>query len=433
MGSKHPIRVLVAAVLVGAVAAGGADATVLNVPAEYGTIGEAIEASEWGDTILVGPGRYPESMLLSDVKGDGVILRSSDGPDVTTIVYGEVANANEAVITFQRCSNSTQLIGFTIDGRGASRRGILVNQESRPVLSNLVIHDTEYGIASHRSSNPFVEHVRIYGTQTAGLFVQGGSADVRDCSFSESEKFGIYVRGTLDPMRLRGITVTNNGQVGLQATEGEFSIIGGLFANNGDSGLILQDVSPELEDLIVENHPNVGMVLEACWGVITNCQIRNNEYGIVVSIEGTPEIYNCKFENNASYHMGIEGDSDPVVGGSLEQANEFLGEAAYIVTTSSAQRVVFTHNYWGQPCVPEEAFQNTGTGRLIRKPWAAPNLLREFDNCAEARKYHKKWENGKLDNDGNPIGNDARVAPTGDRTIYAALNNDAKTAGPRGR
>ncbi|NNE44907.1 MAG: hypothetical protein HKN12_11930, partial [Gemmatimonadetes bacterium] len=329
MRATFRARALVGTAAAAFLVAASAGATELNVPADYGTIQEAIEASEWGDTILVAPGTYKESLIFSDAKGDGVILRSTEGASATTIAYGETANVNEAVITLQRCSNSTQIVGFTVDGRGVARRGLLVNSDSKPVLSELVVTNSEYGIASHRGSFPYIEKTRVHGTATAGLFVQGGSADVRDCAFVDSQKFGIYVRGTLDPMRLRGITVTNNGQVGLQATEGEFTVENGLFANNGDSGMILQDVSPEMRNLTVENHPNVGLVMEACWGVLEDCIIRNNEYGIVVSVEGSPEIYNCDFENNASYHIGIEGDSDPIVGGSLELANQFLGNASY--------------------------------------------------------------------------------------------------------
>jgi parallel beta-helix repeat protein len=408
-----------AAAAVLALTAAAADAaTTLRVPDDHATITEAILASEWGDTILVGPGVYKESLVLSDTKGDGVILKSAEGPETTTIAYGDAAgNVNEAVVTFQRCTNSTQLLGFSIDGRGLARRGILVNSDSRPVLSNLRIGGAEYGIASHRGSFPYIENTQVTSSQTAALFVQGGSADVRGCSFSGGEKFGVYVRGTIDPMRLRDLVVENNVQVGLQATEGEFSLADSRFSNNGDSGMILQDVSPEITNVIVENHANVGIVMEACWGVLSGCTVRGNEYGMVVSIEGEPEIFNCTFQDNVSYHIGAEGDANPVIGGSLEHANTFLGQPAYLIQSSSTARVVATHNFWDQPCAPKESFQNTGSGRLIRKPWASGNLLREFEDCEQSRKYHNKWVNGKLDENGNPIGRDddllGAAAPAG--------------------
>jgi len=405
MPSGIRARTLGLATLLGSLAlAAGAGAVTLNVPADYPTITDALAVAEWGDTILVGPGVYKESLVLAEGAGDGVILKAAEGPEVTTIAYGETANVNEAVVTFQRCSNSTQLLGFTIDGRDLARRGVLASGDSQPVLSNLVIRGAEYGIASHRGSMPYLVSVKVTSSLTAALFVQGGSADARECLFSGGEKFGVYVKGTLDPMRLRNCTVTKNLQVGLQATEGDFSLEGCTFSENGDTGVILQDVSPQITDCTFENNPNVGIVMEACWGTMTGCTIRNNLYGMVVSIEGEPEIYRCTFQDNQTYHLGIEGDANPVLGGSLENANRFLGEPSYAVQSSSTARVNATYNFWDKPCAPKEIFQNSGTGRLIRKPWAAGNLLRAFDNCDASRKYYQKWLAGKLDDEGNPIG-----------------------------
>ena len=84
--------------------------------------------------ILVGPGVYKESLVLTDQKGGGVVIRSTNGPAETTISYGEVVSQNEAVITLQRCSNSTQILGFTIDGRGVAKRGVLANSGSKVAL-----------------------------------------------------------------------------------------------------------------------------------------------------------------------------------------------------------------------------------------------------------------------------------------------------------
>lgn len=405
MPSEIRAGVLGLSALIGSLAtAGSAGAATIMVPADHPTITEALAASDWGDTVLVGPGVYRESLVLGEGAGDGVILMASEGPEVTTIEYGETANVNEAVVTFQRCSNSTQLLGFTIDGRDLARRGILASGDSQPVLSDLVIRGAEYGVASHRGSMPYLVGVNVSSSLTAALFVQGGSADARDCVFTGGEKFGVYVKGTLDPMRLRGCTVTRNLQVGLQATEGDFTVEGCTFSENGDTGVILQDVSPELIDCTIENNGNVGIVMEACWGVMTGCTVRNNVYGMVVAIEGEPEIYRCTFQENKTYHIGVEGDANPTIGGSLENANRFLGEPAYAVQSSSAARVIATYNFWDKPCAPKEIFQNSGAGRLIRKPWAAGNLLRAFDNCEPSRKYHMKWLAGKLDDEGNPIG-----------------------------
>jgi parallel beta-helix repeat protein len=356
------------------------------VPGNFATIGEAIAAATAGDTILVGPGVYAESIVFSEGAGDGIVLQSTNGPLETTIAYGEVASVNEAVVAFQRCSSATRLAGFTIDGRGVAKRGVLANSESRPALADLVIEGADHGVASHRGSCPVLQDVRIRKCATAGLFVQDGSADATSSSFADGEKFGVYIRGTTEPVRLRACSVAGNAQVGVQAIEGELVFAGGEVVDNGNTGFLLRAVSPEISDATVARNANVGIVMESSSAVIRRCTVSENGFGAVVSIAGEPKIFGCTFENNRTYHVGIEGDANPTIGGSLENANRFLGGTSIAVQSSSSREVVATHNSWGGPCVAEELLRVTGGG-LVVKPWASPDLARTFDDCDDARDY----------------------------------------------
>ena len=368
------------------VAAPALDAAEILVPGNFATIGEAIAASTTGDTILVGPGVYAESIVFSEGAGDGVVLRSTDGPLETTIAYGEVAAINEAVVAFQRCSSATRIVGFTIDGRGAAKRGVLANSESRPALADLVIEGADHGVASHRGSCPVLQDVRVRKCATAALFVQDGSVDATGSSFEEGEKFGVYIRGTTEPVHLRACRVAGNAQVGVQITEGELEFAGGEVVDSGNTGLLLRGVSPEISDALVSRNANVGIVMESSSAVIRRCTVSENGFGAVVSIAGEPKILSCTFEGNRTYHVGVEGDANPTIGGSLENANRFLGGASVAVQSSSSREVVATYNSWGGPCVPEELLRVTGGGLLVR-PWVSPDLRRTFDDCDEARDY----------------------------------------------
>ncbi len=403
MKAHHRIPILALAALFAAGAMVPASAeNVLRVPEDHETITAAIEASEWGDTILVGPGIYRESLLFTDQRGDGLIVRSSDGPGETTIQYGEVTNDNEAAVIFQRCSNSTQLVGFSIDGQGAARRGVLCNSSSSPVLSDLLVSGAEYGIAAHRGSRPFVQDATIQRCSIAALFVSGGSVDLRDSRLVDGDKFGLYLGSSSEMARVRNCELSRNGQVGIQAVESEFEVTSCQLIGNGDSGIIVQDSSPLLQDLEVRDHPNIGIVMEVSSAEIYDCTIASNGFGVVCSIEGEPRILRNVFRDNSQNHLGIEGDSNPLVGGSLESGNLFLGATELVLQSSSSANVIATHNYWDKPCVPKTMFEITAGG-VKRKPWASGNLKREFSECDPARKYHKKWLDGKLDEEGNPI------------------------------
>ena len=395
--------------------------TTHHVPAEFPSISEAIAAAEPGDTILVEPGVYRESLLLSDSRGDRLVIRSTGGSAKTTIAYGDTANVNEAVVTFQKCSNSTQFIGFAIDGRGTAKRGILVNSDSKPLLEDVAITACEYGVASHKGSAPFLRNVSTSGSRTAGLFISGGGADAKDCRFTKSEKFGVYVSSGVSQVRLRNVVATDNGQVGIQVSDcAEFSIEGGTITNNGDTGIILQDSSPMMTNLLVEGHKNVGIVMEVSEATLMGSTVRKNEYGVVCSIEGAPRIFKCTFEDNKSYHVGIEGDANPLIGGSAENANRFLGKAEARVQMSSTARVVATHNFWDLPCAPKKFFLNTGSGRIKRTPWMSPHLAKVMDDCKESRRLFRLYQKDRLDDLDEPItkgGPDSRDAATaGTRT-----------------
>jgi pectin methylesterase-like acyl-CoA thioesterase len=127
---------VVAAAVLALAAASAHAVTTIRVPDDHATISEAILASEWGDTILVGPGVYKESLVLSDTKGDGIILKSVEGPETTTIAYGDAAgNVNEAVITFQRCSGHTRSRRIDEDILPARGKRIGINAgKSAPVM-----------------------------------------------------------------------------------------------------------------------------------------------------------------------------------------------------------------------------------------------------------------------------------------------------------
>ncbi|MCH2141136.1 MAG: hypothetical protein MK100_08910, partial [Phycisphaerales bacterium] len=120
---------------------GGFDG-ILDVPSEYATIQNAIDAADDGDTILVGPGTYTEvsagkDAAVIDFNGKHLIIQSSDGPDVT-IIDGE--NTRAGVRIRDATPGLVVLEGFTIqNGYSASYAGGLSTGLSDPTIRNCVI------------------------------------------------------------------------------------------------------------------------------------------------------------------------------------------------------------------------------------------------------------------------------------------------------
>src|SRR5262245_43589785 len=86
----HPFVVAVVAAALSAASA--ARAGTIHVPADQPTIQQGIALAVDGDTVLVAPGRYLETI---DLLGKQLVVQSEGGADVTTIDGG----GNGTVVT----------------------------------------------------------------------------------------------------------------------------------------------------------------------------------------------------------------------------------------------------------------------------------------------------------------------------------------------
>jgi len=90
-------------------------ATVRHVPGEYPSIQQGISACDHGDTLIVAPGIYYETINFS---GKNIVVRSTDPNDPKVVGY-TIINADEdgTVVTFENGeTNDAVLTGFTITG-----------------------------------------------------------------------------------------------------------------------------------------------------------------------------------------------------------------------------------------------------------------------------------------------------------------------------
>ncbi len=106
-------------------------ASTINVPAQQPTIQSGIDAAVDGDTVLVAPGTYVESI---DFSGKAITVRSSAGP-AKTIIDGR--NAQAPVVRFGSGeTNNSVIAGFTIENGNSG--GVSINFASPVVQGNLI-------------------------------------------------------------------------------------------------------------------------------------------------------------------------------------------------------------------------------------------------------------------------------------------------------
>ena len=138
-------RLLVLLVLSGLVLApASGTSAVIYVPSEQPTIQAGVNAAAEGDTVIVAPGIYSESVLLY---GGPMTLRSQGGPTMTII---DAIGFSQGFLVYGTVGEGTILRGFTVQG-GASA-GVTCMSDTAPTIENMIFTQNLAGILAFSAS-----------------------------------------------------------------------------------------------------------------------------------------------------------------------------------------------------------------------------------------------------------------------------------------
>lgn len=201
-----------------------ASATIINIPDDYPTIQEGINASVDGDTVMVAPGIY------------------------TGIGNREISTAGKAIVVMGK----EGAINTIIDGEGLYTGFIIANEEqSATVIRGFTIRNVTSGIFCNRTY-PTVSSNIFENFLSQGVHVEGYLSDpliapvIEDCIFSQEDQ-DFVGRG-------RGIYVFRSAEITISGCKFSNCLYGLEFYASGDMWPIFQ-----IADCVIRDNASNGI------------------------------------------------------------------------------------------------------------------------------------------------------------------------------
>lgn len=147
-------------------------ATIIDIPADYPTIQQGINAGSNGDTVLVQPGTYDENINFNghNITLASLFLTTGDSVYIgLTIIDGD---SSGSVVTFAANEDSIAVLnGFTIRNGCSDFGGGVYCLNSDAIISNNVIADNNgcWGAGIYcEAADPIIFNNRITNNHAAG-------------------------------------------------------------------------------------------------------------------------------------------------------------------------------------------------------------------------------------------------------------------------
>ncbi len=312
-----------------------ATADIINVPADYPTIQQGIDAAVDGDQVWVADGTYTgEGNRDIDFHGKAIIVRSQSGdPNLCIIDCEGDANDPHRAFVFQSGEgNDSRLEGFTITSGWAQEYGGAVYiLNGGPTIRDCVFSPADGGtnhvgylgsggaVSSIDSSALFIDCVfdnngAIDYGRGGAMFIQGGATQLINCTFSGNvadRGGGVYIVEA-------AVTLSNCAFIGNEVEEYDGVYGGGIYCVDGNLNLLnCSFESNSLESLYVSSGAGAYIVDSVAEWV--NCSFTDNVangcydiFGGAVYDDGGDAIFiNCDFFHNvvwaAEYDLGGGG------------------------------------------------------------------------------------------------------------------------------
>ena len=226
-----------------------------EVPGDFSTIQAALDASADGDTVLVAPGVWRESLSLpaAAVTLASYVVRSGDSTVVAeTVIDG---GGRDWVVRADSAAGHSRILGMTL--RNADD---CVLAHARLDFVGGIVTDCLDGIAYRAGSGGRLAHSRVFENRDDGVDLQGDLVVLMEHNLIRGNgedgvemHFQPYL-GALVRTIIRGNTIRGNGQDGIQfiayaePSSREVLVEGNDITENGMAGIGCMDGGATAED-----------------------------------------------------------------------------------------------------------------------------------------------------------------------------------------
>jgi predicted outer membrane repeat protein len=272
-----------------------------------GSIQRAIDQAQSGDTVLVHPGTYVETL---DYAGKGITVTGT-APDDSLVVLGTRVNANgqgsvvrfisgedgDAVLRGLALTGGNGLI-YRLGSHGGESRaggGVFCSNGSSPTISNCMI---------------FNNHVIEGATAGGGIYCEGGSSPLIDsCVIRNNELFnyawdglGGGISAFDSAPTITDCTITENQVLGSYAAGG------GIYCSNSDAVIERCRITLNVADDNGDSGQGGGICYLRSSPTVTDCTITGNRAigftasggGVAGILDSSPHFLRCLIADNAA-------------------------------------------------------------------------------------------------------------------------------------
>lgn len=249
-------------------------AAVIHVPGDYSTIQTAIDSASYGDTVLVDPGTYVETI---DFHGQTVVvgslfLTTGDTAYISqTIIDG---NQDSSVVSFENSEDEgTELVGFSIrnglgtgDWPNVRGGGINIIGAAAPTIRYCYIYDNSCVGSSNRGGgiyirsgfNVKVSNCKVWGnTASTGagiMFDLGSSGSVVDsCRIFDNFGDGMGTNYSSAIAVSRTVISGNSGWGYRSFSTADARVVHCTITGNGSYGFLAQGTGNDTDTLFIVN------------------------------------------------------------------------------------------------------------------------------------------------------------------------------------